>query len=55
MKSAALLVALCVVTAQSAAQHPGTAAPKTYALVSAVGDRGTYGQQRMQTGTSFEG
>ena len=55
MKSAALLVALCVVTAQSAAQQPGTAAPKTYALVSAVGDRVTYVQQRMQTGTSFEG
>lgn len=48
--------------AQTPAQPPlpavtGTPAttPKTYALVSAVGDQINYVRQRMQTGTNFEG
>ena len=58
MKNAVVALALGIVAVHAGAQS-GTAPPaapaKTYALVSAVGDRVTYVQQRMQTGTSFEG
>ncbi|MCU0938811.1 MAG: hypothetical protein MUC86_06625 [Burkholderiaceae bacterium] len=53
--SLALILALSLTAGHVAAQAAGSAAPKTYALVSAVGDQVNYVQQRMQTGTSFEG
>lgn len=50
----ALAISLATASAQAPAQA-GTEAPKTIALVSAVGDQINYVRQRMQTGTLFEG
>ncbi len=59
------LFAVGLLTTSAAAQSPAqpsapsasspSPAPKTYALVSAVGDQINYVRQRMQTGTNFEG
>lgn len=54
MKSAALFISLSLIAGTASAQQSATT-PKTYALVSAVGDQVNYVQQRMQTGTSMEG
>jgi len=62
MKPATALAAIVALFATAGAARCETpastaakSAPKTYALVSAVGDRITYVRQRMQTGTSLEG
>jgi hypothetical protein len=53
--SACLTLAISVGPALAQTPPAGAAAPKTIALVSAVGDQITYVRQRMQTGTHFEG